>query len=64
VRISSSHLHFYFKTDAPTFIHPELGPFLEHKTTVYWAERIQDSAGTPAQRRQAIRVWTWVRTLV
>ncbi|KAJ7879223.1 ARM repeat-containing protein [Mycena olivaceomarginata] len=38
----------------------ELGPFLEHKTTVYWAERIQDSAGTPAQRRQAIRVWTWL----
>ncbi|KAJ7314418.1 ARM repeat-containing protein [Mycena albidolilacea] len=38
----------------------ELGPFLEHKTTVYWAERIQDPAGTPAQRRQAIRVWTWL----
>ncbi|KAJ6481205.1 ARM repeat-containing protein [Mycena vitilis] len=38
----------------------QLGPFLEHKKTKYWSERILDPAGAPERRRQAIRVWTWI----
>ncbi|KAJ7464465.1 ARM repeat-containing protein [Mycena latifolia] len=38
----------------------ELGPFLEHKQSAYWPERVHDPAGAPARRRQAIRVWTWI----
>ncbi|KAJ7148405.1 ARM repeat-containing protein [Mycena crocata] len=38
----------------------DLGPFLEHKKTVYWSEQILNQAGPPERRRQAIRVWTWI----
>ncbi|KAJ7227826.1 RNAPII transcription regulator C-terminal-domain-containing protein [Mycena haematopus] len=39
----------------------ELGPFLEHKQTVYWPTQILDPTDTsPERRRQAIGVWTWI----
>ncbi|KAJ7097264.1 ARM repeat-containing protein [Mycena belliarum] len=36
----------------------ELGAFLEHKQSVYWAERIHAPTNATPRRRQAIRVWT------
>ncbi|KAJ7509674.1 ARM repeat-containing protein [Mycena galericulata] len=37
----------------------ELGSFLEHKRVAYWVQ-IAEKAALPEQRRQALRVWTWI----